>query len=991
MTSIRLTLITILCIGLTTLALSAGRVAIVKKHLPLDVIPNAKMKTPQNSHYLPNKIIIRMQGTQQGLSKQSAEMTESFKSFLSKYSATSIEHMFSEASIASHPMNLSKFYVMTYSVPMDPFKVAKEISHHADVLYAEPWFIYPVDACTPNDSLRSSQWALTKILADSAFCTAAGDTSVSIGIVDTGVRWDHPDLAGNIYINYGEYGDDGHGGRKETNGVDDDGDGYVDNWHGWDFGGSDYNNPVADNNPSPQLESASHGTHVAGIAAARTNNVSGISGISNNCRIMPVKVGSDNDTRGNGAPYIVFGFQGIYYAAQHGAKVINCSWGGQGASQYEQEVIDSVTSMGALVVCAAGNGAQDATVGAEAVNYPAGYRNVISVAATASASDYRAAYTQYGETIDVSAPGSQILSTYFSNTYGNTYAYMDGTSMASPLVAGLAALVKSKFPSYTPLQVGEQVRVTCDDIYSANTGSTIKYKLGKGRINALRAVTETQWPSIRINTWRAVDSVSGNSNGTLEPNETFALKINFINYLQSTTAAATVQLATYDSYVSISQAMFAVGAVPTMGIVGNDANPFVVHIGSNMPAAHIVQFVLKITDASMSYTDFQLLNVEMNPTYATHNVNNVQTTITNNGRVGFNDFPDNNQGVGFVYKGSNQLYEAGLIVGYSATKLVDVVRNPDNVQDADFSSTAVYTIVNPGPIATQEGYAQCTDAASADKIGLTIDTRSYAFKDAPDTNYVIVRYDITNTSGARIDSLYAGMFFDWDMLPTYTTNKTAFDASRSLAYAYDDSAKNPVYCGVRALDTAASYRALINDLNIDLTKAGKWDWLSGGIVPMADTVADIHLAISQGPYSIPAGGKQRIGFAIIAGDNLADLQKNADFAKAKWPPIFTTGVREEKNVHPASYALHQNYPNPFNPATVISYDIPSAGKVTLSVYDVLGQVVTTLVNQEQQPGRYDVTFDGSKLSSGVYFYRLSVGGSASGSVYTDVRKLLLVR
>ncbi|MFI5252428.1 MAG: S8/S53 family peptidase [Bacteroidota bacterium] len=914
------------------------------------------------------------------------------KTFLAKYSARSVDNLFPQQNFNVKTVDLSMFYVMTYNTPMDPFTVAKEISQRPEVLYAEPWFIYPVDgisSCTPNDSLRNLQWALTKIMADSAYCMASGDSTISIGIVDTGVQWDHPDLADNIYINPGETGLDAHGNDKRFNGIDDDGDGYIDDWHGWDFGGADYNNPVGDNNPTPTNDGAGHGTHVAGIASARTNNHIGVAGVANNCRVIAIKTGSDNDTRGpGGTPYIVFGFEGIMYAAQRGAVAINCSWGGPGASQFEQEIIDSVTSMGSLVVAAAGN------AGTEDMNFPAAYKNVFSVAATGP-NDMRASYTQYGETISVSAPGgagtlytsaTDILNTY----YGSTYAILAGTSMASPHAAGLAGLVKAKFPSYTALQIGQQIRVTCDDIYSINTGSTIKYKLGKGRINALRAVTENTWPAIRMVSFRAVDSIQGNNNGLLEPGEIFALKAVFQNYLFPTSAGATITLATYDNNVSMPQKTFPIGSVPTLGTVSNDANPFTVQISTKIAPGHVVQFVLLIDDGN--YKDFQLFSILMNPPYATHNVNNVTTTISNNGRLGFNDPPTNSQGVGFVYKGGNQLFEAGLIIGNSSTKVVDVVRNDIGTENSAFYSSKVYQMVSPGPIATQQGYAQFTDstAPSANHIGLTVDTRSYAFHNPPDTNYIIVEYDIKNTSNAPVSNLYAGLFFDWDMLPNYATNKTAFDTSRNMGYAWDDSAHNPVYCGTSALDTAASYRALVNDVNIDLSDSAKWHWLSDGIVTR-DTAADIHLVVSEGPYSLAIGATQRVAFGVIAGNNLSDLQRNADFAKEKWKYILPLGVSKDKGIRPVAFSLLQNYPNPFNPTTNISYDIPASGKVTLSVFDVLGQLVSTLVDRDQQAGRYHVQFNGSSLPSGVYFYRIMVTGGASGNVYTDVKKLLLLR
>jgi len=351
--------------------------------------------------------------------------------------------------------------------------------------------------------------------------------------------------------------------------------------------------------------------------------------------------------------------------------------------------------------------------------------------------------------------------------------------------------------------------------------------------------------------------------------------------------------------------------------------------------------------------------------------------------------------VGFTYHGNNHLFEGGLMVGTSALTVVDAVRNENGVQDADFSAiSTIYTMTSPGILATQEGAAAYKDALSAQAIGITVRQKSFEFASAPDTNFVIVRYEFENTTAADITNLYAGLFMDWDMMPNYAGNKCRFDASRSLGYAWDADTvdtKTPAYCGVRALDTAAGYRGIINKTGLDLSKTAKWAWLSGGIVSN-DTLGDIHIAISEGPFTIPAGGHRKIGFALIAGNDEMDIKRNADFARARWDIMKQVdGVREVPGVRPTVFALAQNYPNPFNPSTTISYDLPEQGLVNLAVYNVLGQQVGQLVNQVQSAGRYTLNFDASQLPSGMYFYRIAVSGSNRAAHYGDVRKLLLVK
>jgi subtilisin family serine protease len=988
----------VLLILFAQVAISAGKGILVKKSLPLDRVNGAVVKTPETSQYFPDRIIVKLTSTSGSSKSTSSFGVPAVDKFVQQYSALSVRPLFPNhsapegvsTSSAVQQVDLTKFYVLKYSSPIDPFKVAEELSQLPDVQYAEPWFIYPVSGATvftPNDTLFSKQWNLARVKADSAWSVSTGDTSVVIGIVDTGVQWDHPDLAANIWTNPGETGLDSLGHDKRTNGIDDDHNGYVDDWHGWDFGGADFNfNPlIGDNDARPTADNTAHGTHVAGIAGAVTNNVTGVAGAGFNCRILAVKTSADNDTRA-GAAYIIAGFEGIVYAVDMGAKIINCSWGGSGASQAEQDIVDYVVGKGAIIVAAAGN--QNST----APSYPASYNGVLSVAATNTV-DQKATYSNFGSTIDVSAPGGwaisvdptyEILSTYFPSTY----AVDAGTSMASPLVAGICGLVAAHNPSYSGLQVGEQVRVTCDNIDAGN--SSYIHALGQGRVNAYRALTVSS-PSLRMTTLSVKDSVGGNNNGVLEQNETFTVVTNFHNYLQSTTSAATVTLTTSDTTVQILNGSFPIGAVPTAGSVNNFTNPFQVHIKSVVPPGHLVTFTLIIHDGA--YNDFQSFSVLINPTFVSHDINNINVTLTNIGRIGYLDI-NNTYGNGFIFAGGNQLYEGGLLIGTSSTKIVDVVRNP-TTQDADFSSTQIYGMSTPGTFAAQEGSAVFTDAAAApaNKIGLQVKMHSYAFTTTADSDYVLLQYNIKNTTAGTVSNLYAGLFMDWDMLPNFDQNKTSYDAGRSLGYAWDTSLANTVYAGVRALEGAASYRGLVNSVSIDLSRSGKFSWLSAGVIT-TDSVGDIHLVVSSGPYTIASNETKVIGFALVAGKNLTSLQTHADAAQTKWNALKPlVGVKEEKAGIPSVFALAQNYPNPFNPVTNIHYELPKSSTVTLKIFDVLGREVATILQGEQQAGRYTVPFDGSHLASGVYFYRLTATGSGSepGRHFEEVKKLMLLR
>jgi serine protease len=960
---------------------SEGGIAVshgTKKTLPLDGIPNVVLKNSENSEYLHGRLIVKLMPHAYRTGGGASFGIRSIDEQLSAISVFSVEPMFPPAMSAnSHgDVDLSKFYVVRYSSPVDPFSAADQLSAIPDVHYAEPWFIYPITGrtlYTPNDPSFGSQYGLTKIQAPAAWDITQGDTSVVIGIVDTGVELAHPDLAANIWHNPGEVGLDGNSQDKRFNGIDDDGNGYVDDWQGYDFGGADYSNPIPDNNPNPTGSNNNHGTHVAGIASAVTDNSIGVAGTGFRCRLLAVKTSADNDTRGSGSTaYIIAGYQGIAYAALMGVAVMNLSWGGTGGSQFEQEIVNYATQQGTLVVAAAGNS------NTSDPHYPSGYANVISVASTTS-SDQKSSFSNFGFTVDVSAPGSLILSTLYPSTYAN----FNGTSMASPFTAGVAALVKSVNPALTPLQLGEKVRVTADNIDGINP--SYAQLLGKGRINAHSALTMNS-PSIRARSFEYADSIGGNGNGIPEPNDTMSLFFTFINYL-SPTSSANVTLTTTSAYLTVINNSFPIGTLGTFDTIRNAVSPFRLRVNSNVPPGHVA--ALKLTIADAGYNDFQWFTLLINPTFQTHNVGNVVVTMTNNGHFGYNNYPTNTHGSGFVYPagGSDHIFEGGLIVGTSSTQLVNNIRdNSQSVQENDFQARTIYQVQTPGIISHQDGYAWFSDslAPTTNRLGIRIDEHSYAYSDPDDDDYVIARFDLTNLTGSTVSNLYIGLFFDWD-IANYATNRTGYDGARSLAYAWDNNTPSAPYIGVRALDSAASARGLVNS-GLTISRAAKFSWISGGFSQTAVGPGDIFFVISSGPYTIPAGGKQMVGFALLGGTDLAELQTHADAARAKWDVIRSlVDVAGDEGLQPVSFHLEQNYPNPFNPSTVIRYALPVRGHAILKVFNTLGQEVATLVDGDQEAGIKSVEFNAGGLASGMYFYRLQ----SEGLVQT--RKLLYLR
>jgi serine protease len=355
---------------------------------------------------------------------------------------------------------VERMYIFHVAAGVDVIKASKSLAA-ATMMESSELYSIPVSFRTPNDPSRPFQWYLGKIRAYDSWDLINVDTTrySIIGIVDTGVDWIHPDLADNMWINSAE--DLNHNGTLDAgdiNGIDDDGNGFIDDVIGWDM-------VYHDNNP--QEDTPTHGTHVAGCASEVTNNGIGGAGTGWAARLMAVKVA---DSTGS----LIQAYQGITWAADQGAQIINCSWGSTGYLYAEQQVINAAYSAGALVVAAAGN---DDYYTPPYVGYPAAYVHVLSVAATNS-TDLKAGFSNYGSWVDVSAPGVSIYSTWSTNTY----MYADGTSMASPIVAGLAALIKSMRRSFTPDQITNQIKNYADNIDALNP--SYAGQLGTGRINA---------------------------------------------------------------------------------------------------------------------------------------------------------------------------------------------------------------------------------------------------------------------------------------------------------------------------------------------------------------------------------------------------------------------------------------------------------------------------------------------------------------------------
>jgi subtilisin family serine protease len=324
--------------------------------------------------------------------------------------------------------------------------------------------------------------------APEAWLLQTGAPEVVVAVIDTGVDYDHEDLADNMWVNLGEI---------PENGLDDDGNGYVDDIHGWDW----VNN---DRDPDDDHD---HGSHCAGTIAGVGDNGIGVSGVAWNTQIMALKF-----LDGNGSGYLSDAIYAIDYAAANGARITSNSWGGGGYSQAMADSIEAAGEAGVLFVAAAGNSSSNNDT---SPTYPCSYELpiIVSVAAT-TRFDERAYFSNYGATsVDLAAPGAEIFSTKKQGTYG----YFSGTSMATPHVTGAAAMILGKNPLLTPAQVKAILLDSVDPI-PALDGRT----LTGGRLNLRRALDQAAPP------WFSLDPTSGVvAPGTTE-NVTLSIDASFL-------------------------------------------------------------------------------------------------------------------------------------------------------------------------------------------------------------------------------------------------------------------------------------------------------------------------------------------------------------------------------------------------------------------------------------------------------------------------------
>lgn len=848
----------------TTLMLLSLVSSAQKWRVPFQYGKEAKVVGQPNQLKLENTVIVKLKPEFAALLE---EKDQKIKDLFYPLDINNIKPLFQPISNQAkqyrkkNTINLDLIYVIQYTpstMPLDG--VINFLSEFSYFEYCEPYYV-PSAATTyiPNDTevqpAGQQYYHLNRVQAFDAWAIEKGDPSIVIGVIDTGFDITHDDLKNN----------------------------YV---PGWD---------VADNDANVIHPTEVHGTGVAGICSAEVDNNLGVAGSGFKCKFMPIKASPNS---GNS---IVAGYAGVQYAANNGCKVMNLSWGGMGGySSTLQEIITyAAIDMDVVVIGAAGN------TDIEGDFFPAAYDHVLSVCAldtvfspsAGKVIDIRSRFRDivaglaatYAHSVDIGAHGTGYISTKFFNGYEG----QSGSSFSAPLVAGAAGILRAHYPEMTALQIMELLRVTSDTLYHYTENIPFLEKLGKGRLNMYRALTDNSTPAVRA---VGIDPTGKHGKDYLSK-DTVTITLDLWNYLRKTNNL-TVYLSSSSSDVTILDHSINIGVLDSMQGINTSTLPLKFKVNANASHNATVTFRLGFVDPAKEYSDYQYFSLIINPSNLNISTSKILSTITPTGNLGYNQSAE---GEGYVYNGFNLLYEQGLMIATPNNQVSDCVRGLFGAVENEFKPTSFPTYIDPA-YKDMEIMNKMNDSLASSIIGVSIEQRAYTFDQPGLDQCYIVEYQITNDRPTPIDTLYAGIFSDWDV-DDYSKNRAGFDYARKLGYCFSSLANKP-YVGIALLTKQnPTYYAMdngtvpdINNINPNaaFTTTQKLKTLKSGIgraqAGMIGSGFDVSTVNGAELYNLEAGQTHTVAFAVLAADNLSALQLQADAIKTKFIDMKTSKI-----------------------------------------------------------------------------------------------------
>jgi serine protease len=827
-------------------------------------------------------------------------------------------------------VDISLIYEIHYDAQLSPHKLVERFMRTNVFEYVEPAFIsHPL--YVPSDALLFKQWHLEAINAYEAWDIEQGSDSIIMAIIDTGVDWDHPDLVDAVLKNEFDLVD----------GIDNDSNGYIDDYLGWNF--------YEDNNDPNEL-GWSHGTHVAGLAGASTDNGLYGAGSGFNSKVLAIKAGNQGE--------LTHGYEGIIYAVERGAHVINCSWGSTSYTEFGHDIVKTATQQGRLIICGAGNNNNDYDF------YPASFPVAMSVAATDSLTN-KAIFSSYNYNVDISAPGQSVWS-----TKNDDFAADNGTSMSAPIVTGAAALLLKRFPGITPVQIKAQLVETATNIDSVKGNEVYAYRLGSGILNMGAALDSLVKISIGMENHLLTDG----QDEVYAVGDEISLGVELVNYFK-VTDPITVRLSVSDTIITLLDSVKQFGPLLPNGRINNFSDPFKFEI--NEQRGYNEEVDLKITIESGSYRRINHVQLTVNPDFVNVTVNEIATTVSSAGHVGF----ANNQrthGLGFELETEgNLLYEAGLMIGTNSlgyNKVADRVRSVDHTTDRDFWPIDVIKVADPISNEAFNSIGRFNDtSAISDEIGLEITQRAYAYNDDEHDHYMIIEYTIRNVSEKDLSDVFVGMYADWDILnASENRGQTAY--AKRLGYV-KSSSDVPYSAGIQQLNADVPFYSYM----IDNTSNGSVGVSVNGDAGFSTDEklltlqnnefergqegagTDVSHVVSSGSYSIMHGDSISVAFAFMAAINPDKLLEYADAAYKRY-----NGYSPGENIFAPLQSINI-YPNPSRGKFRLEFDLKVDATLDFELYNSQGKLVKRLDPETffAGPNIHDIELD--EMNSGLYF------------------------
>lgn len=674
--------------------------------------------------------------------------------------------------------------------------------------------------------------------------------------------------------------------------------------------------------------------------------------------------------------------------------VINNSWGiplgyYPACDQTFWEAIDNLEAAGVVCLFAAGNeGPYQSTIRTPADRIATDFSCFSVGAINGTPDDFPiAGFSSRGPsgcddlTIkpEVAAPGVGVRSTSRTGSYTN----MSGTSMATPHVAGAVAILRQFNPSATPAQIKQSLVYSAMDL--GWPGEDNDY--GWGLIDIRRALYFMPPPE---GIFPALVSLEISGDGIADPGEEFELGVVIENLGRPAQDVVAI-LTALDSRVNVLPGEFPIDYFDRLDTL--TVGDWLVSFGSDIAIGEMLPFRIDFSyPGGLTELDFFITaGGQVEPGVATHDNGLLAFSVSNIGQFGLGPESLNPLGgEGFKYPadGLDFLRNGSLVLATDAFHVSDgaISSDPDATDD-DFAPAVggFPRIVEPGLYSDQDGFAVYSDSAAEDPIGILTTQRSFCWT-APDAYpFVTVEFTIENISGVTVESLYVGIFCDWDLpLSSGSDDIVGYIDYESLGYVTDLS--TGVSVGVKTITSyASSYAAIDNSglLEDGFTDQEKFELMISGFDNVAyPTPGNYSHLITVGPYRIYPGEFEVVAFAFAAGDDLNELIVNAEIAFLLYPGL--TGT-ESAEILPESFSVITNYPNPFNGRTIIevSGDLPE--NQVLNIYDIAGRLVSDLPLNNRGRVVWDGTDrNGAEVAAGIYFVKLSNSGSV-------VRKMIFLK